>query len=82
MTLKTIILFVILFLALRFILKFLLPIIAVTRHTQKSIKDLKAQMESMQQPRESDTAAHSTNNINKKVTEQIDGEYIEFEEVK
>lgn len=81
MTLKTIILFLILFLALRFLLKFLLPIIAVTRQTQRSINDLKSQMESMAgQGNAAKDYSHkpTSNNTSKK----IDGEYIDYEEVK
>ncbi|MFT4061980.1 MAG: hypothetical protein QM642_06450 [Edaphocola sp.] len=61
----------ILFFAARFIMRVVLPIMRVTSMTHKKVSDLQRQMNNMQ-------SQEQNNNASKK----IDGDYIDYEEVK
>jgi len=85
MTFKTIIGCILLFFVFRFLYRFLVPIIRVTRATQKSMSDLRNQMQNMQNAQgfaQNQQQQAQAQPQAKKATPQIDGEYIEFEEVK
>lgn len=72
---KLIITVLVLFFIARFVLRFVLPVIRVTRQAQSSINDLRSRMEAMQQQQPS---AQPDN----KQRPAVDGEYIDYEEVK
>lgn len=65
--------------ALRFLLRFILPVIGVTKMAQDRMQQMQKQMEDMQRQ------ANTTNTPPKQTSkppQQVDGEYIEYEEVK
>lgn len=76
MTWKFFITVLVLFFIARFVLKFILPVIRVTRQAQSSINDLRSRMEAMQQQQ------HSPPQQDQKQPPKLDGEYIDYEEVK
>lgn len=61
------------FFLLRFILKFLLPVVRVVRNTQMHMQDMKRRMDHMQE---------GQNAAPKHQSKRVDGEYIDYEEVK
>lgn len=63
---------IILTMVLRFLTRFVLPIFHITSMTQQKMKEMQKQMEEMQR----------TNTQPKKNTRQVEGDYIEYEEVK
>ena len=69
---KMFVLLLVIFFLVRFILKFLLPVIRVVRTTQMHMADMKKKMDHMQ---ESKAAPQ-------RPAKSVDGEYIEYEEVK
>ncbi|OJU73585.1 MAG: hypothetical protein BGO09_05600 [Bacteroidetes bacterium 47-18] len=73
---KLIITVLVLFFIARFVLRFVLPVIRVTRQAQSSINDLRSRMEAMQQQQR--PSAQPDN----KQRPAVDGEYIDYEEVK
>lgn len=66
-----------LFFLIRFVLKIVLPILRVTRMTHAKMNEMKHAMQNMAQQQESHFKAEQT--VSQK---KVDGEYIEFEEVK
>lgn len=82
MTFKTAVILVILFFVIRFFLRFLIPIIKVTRQAKQGIEDLKSQMESMQQQQYGADPFSTKAQSQPKPQATIDGEYIDYEEVK
>ncbi len=80
MSMKTIILFVILFFVIRFIIRIIVPILRVTKMTHAKMNEMKNAMEQMQQNQGSQKKyQHATATVQ---NHKIDGEYIDFEEVK
>lgn len=61
------------FFLLRFILKFLLPVVRVVRNTQMHMQDMKRRMDHFQE---------GQNPAPKHQSKRVDGEYIDYEEVK
>lgn len=82
MTLKTIILFAILFFVIRFLIRFIVPVVRMTRQAQQGMNDIKAQMDAMQQQHAQSAGFNNTAKQTAAPQSKIDGEYIEFEEVK
>ncbi len=60
----------ILFLVIRFMMRFLLPVFKITRMTHQKMNEIKKQMDHMQ------------HNAGKRSGKHIDGDFIEYEEVK
>lgn len=60
----------VLFLAIRFIMRFLLPIMKITRMTHQQMNDMKRKM---------DDIHHNQHQSKQK---QVEGDYIEYEEIK
>jgi uncharacterized protein YoxC len=75
---KFIITTIIIYFLARFIFRFVIPIVRVTRQAQSNINDLRSKMEHMQEQQQS-TQRQSTRSTPPKT---IDGEYIDYEEVK
>lgn len=62
----------ILFLIIRFLMRFLLPVFKITRMTHQKMNEIKKQMDYMQQ----------NNGNNKRAGKHIDGDFIDYEEIK
>lgn len=60
---------------LRFIFRFLLPVVSMTRAAQDKLHQMQQQMEDMQQKQQQTPPASKKAN-------KIDGDYIDYEEVK
>jgi len=60
----------ILFLVIRFIMRFVMPIMKLTRMTHSHMNDMRKKMEDMQQQ------------VNTPRPKRVDGDYIDYEEVK
>lgn len=63
----------IVFLIIRFMMRFLLPVFKITRMTHQKMNDIKKQMDYMQQ---------SNAGGNKRAGKHIEGDFIDYEEVK
>ncbi len=63
---------IVLTMVLRFLARVVLPIFHITSMTQQKMKEMQKQMEEMQR----------TNTQPKKNTRQVEGDYIDYEEVK
>lgn len=61
---------------LRFVFRFLLPLFQITGAAQERIRQMQQQMEEMQQKANNNTAKASAK------PKQVDGDYIDYEEVK
>lgn len=61
---------------LRFISRFLLPILGMTNMAQQKLNEMQRQMEEMQRKQQQAQAATA------KKPQQVDGDYIDYEEVK
>lgn len=72
MILRFVLFLVILFLVIRFVMRFLLPIMKVTRMTHQHMNDMRKKMEEMQQGNSTGPQQHK----------RVDGDYIDYEEVK
>lgn len=70
MVFKFVLFLFIIFLLIRFVMRFLLPIMKMTRMTHKHMNDMRQKMDNMQQQ----------NNSTKQ--RRVDGDYIDYEEVK
>lgn len=64
------------YLIIRFVTRFLIPIFKVVNTANESIKQAKEQMQRMEQHKKNQQQQQQTK------TEKIDGEYIDYEEVK
>lgn len=82
MTFKTIIGLVLLFFIGRFLLRVIIPIVRVTKATQKSMNNLRDQMQNMQNNQGYAQNNNTAEQSSKKPRPEIEGEYIEFEEIK
>ncbi|MBS1778012.1 MAG: hypothetical protein JST70_01720 [Bacteroidetes bacterium] len=67
---------IILTLLFRFIFRFLLPVVTITRAAQSKMAQMQKQMEDMQRAQQTPQPASQQR------TNKIDGDYIDFEEVK
>lgn len=70
---KFVLFLIIFFFIIRFVLRFIMPVIKMTRMTQYQMNEMKKKMEGMQQ--------QGPVNQNQQ-RKQVDGDYIEYEEVK
>lgn len=70
---KFVLFLIIFFFIIRFVLRFIMPVIKMTRMTQYQMNEIKKKMEGMQQ--------QGPVNPNQQ-RKQVDGDYIEYEEVK
>lgn len=70
---KIIVLLVIIFLIARFVMRYVMPIILVTKTAHDKLSEMQKRMEQMQQEQERAT---------KKKNRSVDGDYIDYEEVK
>ncbi len=70
---KIIVLLVIIFLIARFVMRYVMPIVLVTKTAHDKLSEMQKRMEQMQQEQERAT---------KKQNRSVDGDYIDYEEVK
>lgn len=71
MILRFVLFLVIVYFALRFFMRFLLPVVKMTRMTHQHMNDMRKKMEEMQQ-----------GNNYKQQQKRVDGDYIDYEEIK
>lgn len=76
MLLRIILWSIVLTVILRFISRFLLPVLGMTQMAQKQMQDLQRQMEEMQK-RQQQAQANAS-----KPKQELDGDYIDYEDVK
>jgi membrane protein insertase Oxa1/YidC/SpoIIIJ len=76
MILRIILWTIVLTVVVRFIFNFLLPVIGITNAASQKMKEMQRQMDEMQRRQEQQKAS------TQKKAEQIDGDYIDYEEVK
>lgn len=69
MIVRFVVFLVILFLVLRFVMRFILPIMKMTRMTHQHMNDMRKKMDEMQQG-------------GSRQTKKVEGDYIDYEEVK
>ncbi|WP_162902728.1 hypothetical protein [Taibaiella koreensis] len=69
MIVRIVLFLVVLFLVLRFLMRFILPIMKMTRMTHQHMTDMRKKMDEMQQGQA-------------RQTKRVDGDYIDYEEVK
>jgi hypothetical protein len=58
----------------RFLVRFLIPLFQVTRVASQRMREMQSQMENMEQKSNASSTTHTPR--------QVDGDYIEYEEVK
>lgn len=68
--LRFVLFLLIIFLLIRFMMRFLLPVFKITRMTHQKMNEMKKQMDQMQ------------HNTGKRSGKHIDGDFIEYEEIK
>ncbi len=68
---------IILTMIVRFVFRFLFPVMSVTRAAQDKLNQMQKQMEDMQRAQNAQATASAQKKPNK-----IDGDYIDYEEVK
>lgn len=76
---KFIITAVVLYFLVRFVFRFVLPIVQVTKQAQSNINDLRSRMEAMQEQQGQSSQQFKSQSKNR---QPIEGEYVDFEEVK
>lgn len=69
MIVRFVVFLVILFLVLRFVMRFILPIMKMTRMTHQHMNDMRKKMDEMQQG-------------SSRQAKKVEGDYIDYEEVK
>lgn len=74
MTFKIFIFLIAIFFLLRFVLRFIMPLVKITRLAQNQMQQMKGKMDAMQQEHNQPTP--------NRASKKIDGDYIEYEEVK
>jgi hypothetical protein len=70
MILRFVLFLLILFLLLRFVMRFVLPVMKITRMTHSHMNDMRRKMEEMEQKQRAPQP------------KRVDGDYIDYEEVK
>lgn len=68
--LRFVLFLLIIFLVIRFMMRFLLPVFKITRMTHQKMNEMKKQMDQMQ------------HNTGKRSGKHIEGDFIEYEEIK
>ncbi len=74
MILRFFLFLLIFFVVIRFVLRFLLPVFKITRMTHQKMNEMKKQMDHMQ--------GNPGSGAKTRQKKQVEGDYIEFEEVK
>lgn len=82
MTLKTIIIGLAIFFLIRIIFRFFLPVFRIVRSAQKTMNDMREQQNQYYQQTKQNSTTDTFNNTSQKSSKNVEGEYIDFEEVK